>query len=186
MAKKSTTGIDRLIERSPRRNFPAKSARKRNESSFVLSFARLLGKSGETPFDALVREFPLNGYGIADLVTLKFLQDNITSDATPRKAVLQAFEMKMCDWRRAMAQAFRYRYFADRSVVVLPPKEATSARGYLDTFRQLGIGLWSFDRDKAAVVEYYTPPLYPPLNESAKRKAISVLRTELNLSKSSE
>ncbi len=40
---------------------------------------------------------------------------------------LTAVELKLTDWRRAIAQAGRYRLFADRSYIAMPHKRVTSA-----------------------------------------------------------
>ncbi|MGH9429013.1 MAG: hypothetical protein ACRD2L_22240 [Terriglobia bacterium] len=59
--------------------------------------------------------------------------------------MLTAFEMKLIDWRKGLAQAYCYSHFADVAIVVLPPDAAKTAEAELQLFRELSGGLWSFD-----------------------------------------
>lgn len=113
----------------------------------------------------------MNGYGIADLVCVM---------RTPQvKHGLFAFEIKMNDWRKALSQAYRYRYFANRAIVILPFSDAERARPYLSTFKTLGVGLWAFDKNSGHIKRIYTPRYRKPLNPTAKEKALNVLKAKL-------
>ncbi len=183
MKNVSATEFTKFAKHSPRANFPPLTSRKRAEQAFVLSFARAFRARQPNRGSVLVREFPLNGYGIADLVCLTV--EHSGGHAKPRLTI-QAFEMKMRDWRKAVSQAFRYRYFADKSIVVLPPDQAELAIEFIRTFKQLRVGLWSFEKKKSKVVELYTPPYLSPLNHAAKQKALSMLSLPLDLGEPSK
>lgn len=117
------------------------------------------------------RELPLHGYGIADLVCV--LEPAHSSD--PERSSFIAFEVKMKDWRGALAQASRYKYYANASIVVLPSKDAALAKSFLRTFQMLGIGLWTFDKERKEINEVYTPLHREPISASANQKALKVV-----------
>ena len=94
----------------------------------------------------------------------------------PARETLLAFEMKLRDWRKALAQAFRYRYFADAAHVVLPPEVAERARVFLGTFRELEVGLWSFDKTTGRIRRFYTPRRKTPRSGAARQRAVATLR----------
>jgi len=78
--------------------------------------------------------------------------------------------MKLTDWRKGFAQAYRYSYFADLAIVVLPPDSAKAAEVELSLFRKLGVGLWSFEKNERANSQaIHTAPL-EPRNARAKEK----------------
>lgn len=52
-----------------------------------------------------------------------------------------AFEAKLRNWKRALMQAYRYKWFADYSYVVLDESHSKVAIENLDTFKKLNIGL---------------------------------------------
>src|SRR5688572_22636146 len=136
----------------PRKNLRPNVSRKRGEANFVSGFTKayltLIGGAG---FGG--QEFPLAGFGIADFVWLSWQKTPTEGTALSlehlqqlvSKQRLSAFEMKLKDWRRGLIQAFRYRYFADRAILVLPPKAAMVAKENLPLFCRLGVGLWCFD-----------------------------------------
>ena len=96
-------------------------------------------------------------------------------------ATVTAFEMKLSDWRRALRQAYRYSYFSDRTIVVLPAKGGQSAKQALPLFKDLGIGLWVFKRDLGTISKVFTPRAKRPKNPAARERALEVLRRKFNL-----
>lgn len=54
---------------------------------------------------------------------------------------ITAFEFKLTNWRRALYQAQRYRTFAHRVFVVMPPTPVSQSPDVLATFRCFNIGL---------------------------------------------
>jgi len=178
--------------RHPRRNLPAEVARKRGESNFVCAFAKAYIAS-IAPHGIGGSEFPLSGFGIADFVWLAWRHsgggaegsavsiERIKSELARQK--LSAFEMKLADWRKGVSQAYRYSYFADVAIVVLPPEVASVARKELKLFRSLGVGLWSFDKAAGKIIKLFTPQNSCPRNADARAKALASLGRSLQLSK---
>src|SRR5262249_48921817 len=72
--------------------------------------------------------------------------------------ILRAFELKLSDWRKALQQASRYRFFAHVPIAVLPATKSRSALENLGIFRTLGVGLWTFD-PKADIIKAHFSPL---------------------------
>ena len=125
------------------------------------------------------REFALEGYGRADLLFIQTLQE---PQSTPQLSaqfqsdiILTAFELKLTDWRKGLTQASRYRYFSNRSILVTPPKIAKTALSYIQTFKDLQIGLWEFNEDSLALHKHFTPIISKPYNPKANTKALNVL-----------
>src|SRR3990172_7825681 len=93
------------FNKHPRRNLPKHSSNKRTESYFVLAGERtdhqeMLNKISKhcQPFEfKIARELHIPGLGIADIISV-FTKS--------RKTTLHAFEMKIKDWRKALAQAY--------------------------------------------------------------------------------
>ena len=162
--------IPRLLRDSPRRNLPRRIARKRTESNFVLSFSRALTHLFSGKNFHLVRELQINGYGIADLVCVVHYEESLN------RSKLYAFEIKMRDWRQALKQAFRYKYFSNVSIVVLPPRQTEMARRFLPTFKTLGIGVWSYNKEDREITRIYSPRSHRPFNSTAKSKASRLVR----------
>ena len=181
----------RFKQRHPRRNLPATLARKRGESNFVSAFSKAYIAS-IAPGGIGGKEFPLQGFGIADFVWIAWHHcdnpdegsalsiEQIKSLLNRRK--LTAFEMKLSDWRKGLAQAYRYSYFADLAVVVLPPDLAATARANLYLFRESNVGLWSFSPATGAICKLFTPRSLGPRNPRAKDKALELLGRSLKFS----
>ena len=169
-----------------RRNLPGVSSRKRGESNFLGKFERAyLAETllESAPF-ARGREFSLTGYGRADLVWLAWrgqASEDFSAMAVQRRVRLTAIEAKLKDWRKGLAQAARYRYFANRAVLVLPPAAAASALPYLNTFKKLGVGLWGFDMKSGKITRHTTPRETAPLNSQAYARALEMITNGLKL-----
>ncbi len=153
---------------NPRRNLPAAVRTKRGEANFLGAFER--GFTAKREGKGIGgRHFAVSGYGIADFIWAKPTRKR---NAEPE---LLAFEMKLKDWRRALSQAYRYSYFADQSIVVLPPETAQIASTHCERFELLGIGLWQFDADRGRIKPIHTPKPAGPRNREAKAKALALL-----------
>jgi hypothetical protein len=160
------------FNKHPRRNLPKDSSKKRREADFVLAFGRTYERevmdemvTSCNAFD-IAREMHVPGLGIADIVSICI---------SPREKTLQAFEMKIKDWRKALAQSYRYKYFADSVYVVLPPDEADKAKEAISDFRAFNVGLWAFDSKSGIIDRIYNPKKDKPLSETAYTKALSLL-----------
>lgn len=134
-------------------------------------------------------EFSLAGFGVADLVWIGWNRTKESEDFTAlclekklSRRHLHAFEGKLKDWRRALQQAFRYRYFADKAIVVMPAENAGAAVENLEAFRHSCVGLWTFDVATGKIREHYTPTQVRAFSIEARRKAIRSLSSKINLS----
>jgi hypothetical protein len=155
---------------NPRNNLPAHLSSKRGETNFASSFKRTLsGELNET--HAITGQFPLSGYGIADMVVIQM--------GDTCKVV--AFEFKLKDWKRGMIQAYRYSYFANKSILVLPSESIEAAKAKADAFVEMGIGLWEYNQSEKIINEIYTPASDLPKNASAHSRALQLLNGKLNL-----
>ncbi len=161
-----------------RRNLPAKTGRKRGEANFLGAFERcLLAEVFDTGFGG--KNFGLSNYGIADLVWLLPPEEH---SKDRNAASLYAFETKLENWRRAFQQAYRYSYYSDTAIVVLPPEKSRCAIANLDLFQMHGIGLWLFDKKYACIEHIYTPSKSAARNPDARKKAIEAISTRIKLS----
>ena len=105
--------------RHPRRNLPAEVGRKRGESNFVSAFSKAYIAT-IAPRGIGASEFALPGFGIADFIWVAWRHSAASEDGTALSAKkiksrlarqkLTAFEMKLTDWRKGFAQAYRYSY----------------------------------------------------------------------------
>jgi hypothetical protein len=182
VADMSSASVIEFGTYNPRRNLPPAVARKRGESNFVGAFQRdfTAERKGQGVGG---RHFELAGYGIADFVWMDYgRRDRPSADEEP-KPVLMAFEMKLKDWRRALSQAFRYSYFSDQSIVVLPTAVADRAQGHLHVFERLGIGLWSYDPKAENIDMRFTPAATQARNPEAREKALNRISRKIKLRK---
>jgi len=170
---------------NPRRNLPPAVARKRGESNFVAAFQRDFTSEREGS-GVGGRHFDLSGYGIADFVWMDFDQSATRNRGVITEPFLTAFEMKLNDWRRAISQAYRYSYFSDRAIVVLPPDTADRAQGYLHIFQRLCIGLWSYEPKTENIEKRFTPTGTCAKNPAAREKALNRISRKLDLRKTRE
>lgn len=137
------------------------------EAKFGRSLARVLGTQEQVV--AIVREFSVANLGVADML-------RIESGRTVR---LTAFELKISNWRRALAQAYRYSYYADYSIVVMPerPRDLN-----LHEFRSAGVGFWLYDAP-SKVVRCLARPQKAIRNPRARAQAIEWIQAQSKLRK---
>jgi len=165
--------IPRFIKNNPRKNLPNYTSRKLGESNFLLSFARhfLSENNKSRPANVLAfREIPANGYGIVDFLVMSFKKQKQTNKIYYRPHTIYSFEIKLKDWRKALSQAYRYKYFSHYSIVVLPDKRINSSTIPIDTFKSLNIGLWGYDKENKTIIKYFTPKKSKPLHSIASEK----------------
>jgi hypothetical protein len=155
----------------PQNNFESKGKLLvRHEEEFANAFARTyksqFARIHRMPSDALsifVREFPVHGNGIADLVTLSIKINNenssvgIADNLVFKFHTLRSFEIKIENWRAGLMQAHRYRYFSNASILVLPVNKLKSPIENLHLFKKLKVGLWGFDQCTNSIKRIYTP-----------------------------
>ena len=185
---KSVPDVLRLTSRAQntRKNFGNAAARKRGESNFMRDFERAYFENAKIKGIA-AGEFSLAGFGVADLVWIGWTPNPNSGEFTAlslerqmRRRLLHAFEGKLKDWRRALQQAFRYRYFADKAIVVMPWENADAAIANLEAFRNSGVGLWSFDSASGLIREHYTPTRIRAFSSATREKAIRALSSEID------
>jgi hypothetical protein len=188
----SRTGlIPKLRFHEPVRNLPNHAAGRCAEERMVSRFGRayravfpdLHHRTTKTS-TAMARQIPVNGYGIADFVAVSWqpspwrpmvgplAAQDFVCEANP---VIRAFELKLRDWRKALAQANRYRFYAHVAIVVLPPRFCAAALKFLDTFQLLEVGLWSFDSRAGRIIAYSTPRPSQPVDTRNCLKALRLV-----------
>lgn len=74
-----------------------------------------------------------------------------------------AIEAKLKDWKRALKQAYRYRWFAEYSFVVLDSHHSSAALKNLDVFEKYNVGLASISTD-GVLHRHYNPKRMPPFD----------------------
>jgi hypothetical protein len=134
-------------------------------------------------------EFAVSGYGIADFVWLAWRKLPASDDGTGLSLErvrldlglekLTAFEMKLTDWRKGLVQAYRYKYFADLAIVVVPPATSRPAQNSLQVFEHLHVGLWTFDKTTSTIRKIFTPRTRRPKSRAAREKALKLIGSRL-------
>lgn len=74
-----------------------------------------------------------------------------------------AIEAKLKDWKRALKQAYRYRWFAEYSFVVLDTYHANAALKNIDFFVKYNVGLASVSTD-GVLKQYFNPTRQQPFD----------------------
>ena len=72
-----------------------------------------------------------------------------------------AVEFKLRNWRRAIAQAFRYRNVANEAYVILDSACVGPALEHLDVFQRSNVGLLSFGTDGEMRAHFLPTPALP-------------------------
>lgn len=190
MERPAVVEVRKIRFREPERNLPGRRQRSMTaETRFTLQFARAylsqhvaLHHGTDKRDIACVRQVAVNGFGIADLVTVAWKQigDNwqpLGADELIQKIrpTVRAFEVKLNSWRKGMTQAHRYRYFANAAILVLPVGKCELAVTYLDTFRRIRVGLWGFDPSSNRIVAHYTPRPCTPLEPRYQTQAVELV-----------
>jgi len=130
------------------------------------------------------REFALDGFGRADVLFMAWKLDPADEDFIAialKNLKLTAVEAKLKDWRKGLMQASRYRFFANRAILVLPSETTAVAVKFLDTFKALNVGLWEFDASINRLRKHFTPRAGRPLNSLARERAIRLILQRLKL-----
>nr|WP_320060044.1 hypothetical protein [uncultured Bacteroides sp.] len=74
-----------------------------------------------------------------------------------------AFEAKLRNWKKALMQAYRYKWFADYSYVILDEAHSKVAIENLPLFEKLNVGLLTISID-GVVKKYHHPKKQKPLD----------------------
>lgn len=176
----------------PRKNLPGKlSVSENGESRFAIRFSRaylnhfktLHHNSCKTSM-ACAREVQINGFGIADFVAVAWdatrLKKPISKLDSERfitsvRPTMRAFEFKLSNWRRALMQASRYKFFSNVSIVVLPIEKCGSPLKYLNTFKKVRVGLWGFDNNSNRIISFFTPKPNKPIDSKHQIVALKLV-----------
>jgi len=174
-----------------RRNFGSESSRKRGESNFLRAFERAY--FAQVGGGIVANEFAQPQLGVADLVWIAWSKGDHSEDFTAvslekilKRRTLISFEAKLKNWQQALQQAYRYRYFSDKAIVVMPYENATPALKHLEVFEELKVGFWTFDRSTNRIKKHYTPTRVRALSKNSRQKAIAKISAQINLSKLGE
>ena len=186
MATVSLNRIAKLRFREPVRNLPNYYTSDGIERKFTYQFAKAyvsqfqkLHRTSDKNQIAVAREIPANGYGIADLVTVSWKSRKSIKTVSAqefiakRRPTTRAFEVKIYDWRKALMQANRYRFFSHTPIVVMPTSNVKQALNFLQTFRLLAVGLWSFDIETTQIIRHFTPRPSRPIDFTQHLKVLS-------------
>ncbi len=161
----------------PRHNLPTKFTAQNSEDRFVDAFRKVY-LARQKKRGIYCKEFAVEGFGIADLIYARL------KPVTPKKSTeivdITAFEMKLKKFKKAISQAYRYSYFADRAIVVVPPAQAPDNKETLETLKNLGIGIWIFDKNSGRIRKLITPIRTKARLQSARRKACAIIEAHLN------
>jgi hypothetical protein len=187
-----TTQLLKFKTRDPRRNLPPELGRKRAEANFVIKFMEAYLKQTRGGLGG--KDFALSGFGIADFVWIAWREavggiegSALTLERLKARIVkhkLTAFEMKLTDWRKGLSQAYRYGFFSDRAILVLPPNTAATAAKSNSLFQQLGVGLWSFDSESGKIRKLVAAKSSVARDAVARAKAVDLICRRFNFGKS--
>ncbi|MCF6314109.1 MAG: hypothetical protein L3J39_16800 [Verrucomicrobiales bacterium] len=171
-----------------RRNFGPEVGRKRGESNFLRAFERAYFT--QVGGGIAANEFAQPQLGVADLVWIAWNHQHGDEEFTAlsiekilQRRTLIAFEAKLKNWQQALQQAYRYRYFSDKAIVLMPHENANSAISNLAIFEEHRVGLWSFEKSTQRIRKYYTPTRVKALSPAARQKAIAQISAQVDLSK---
>jgi len=154
---------------NPQKNLSGEKRMQNPEAIFAEKFARSYSDrflhihSGTRKDNTLfIREVPVSGNGIADLVVFSWdrslaRQASTSLNLEELDPTVRAFELKLSNWRKGIMQAHRYKYFSHASILVLPKNRVKSVQSELDLFRKLGVGLWGFAPETGSITCFYTP-----------------------------
>jgi len=161
-----------------RRNLPGDTGRKRGESNFLGAFTRQLLNVQTTPC-VFGRNFSMPDCGVADLVLFMCNGTDDSCLAKPDMISIVAYEAKLTNWRRALQQAYRYRYYADQVFVVLPQERHAPALMNRKCFQQFGIGLCAYDASDKSIAVLCNPNFKGALNPKKREKALHRFATRV-------
>lgn len=74
-----------------------------------------------------------------------------------------AIEAKLRSWKQALKQAYRYKWFSERSFVFLPEEAIEPAKKNLELFYEFGVGLASVNK-KRGITVLYNPKTVTPIS----------------------
>ncbi|HEY4515592.1 MAG TPA: hypothetical protein VJH67_00155 [Candidatus Paceibacterota bacterium] len=143
---------------------------------FDISLLNLIGKEKKVSFDDIVyitkspekkirsalsslmeEEFII--YRKGHYISHKKYQDILTDSV--------AIEAKLHNWKQALKQAYRYKWFSNKSFVFLPYENIKIPSENIEIFKKYNVGLASVSRDRGIEV-IYTPVETAPVSENMR------------------
>ncbi len=79
---------------------------------------------------------------------------------------LEVFELKLADWKKALAQSLRYRRLARRVTVVMPPGPDLHAKRITDFYARYGVGLAQFNPESSHFTYIMRPRVIGPTSRA--------------------
>jgi len=171
---------------NPLKNLSGGIDRKNPEGEFAIQFTKAYGDrflqihSGTSKKNTVfMREVPISGNGIADLLVFSWTHDLNSKDCADLELeqlnpTIRAFEFKLSNWRKGMMQAHRYKYFSHATILVLPTHKLNAVESHLDIFQKLRVGLWGFDPERGSITCAYTPRPKNQLISKHSKKAMQL------------
>lgn len=100
---------------------------------------------------------------LIDLNYVKKEDDLLIAERTYRKAVKQsiAIEVKLKNWKRALKQAYRYKWFSEKSFVCLPHSNIKPAIKNIHSFQKINVGLIELSPEGGMNILYDPGPNHP-------------------------
>ncbi len=93
-----------------------------------------------------------------------------------------AIEAKIKNWKQALIQAYRYKWFAEFAYVVLDAYYVNPAIQNIETFRKYNVGLASLSRD-GDLIRYYNPNKNKPIDSNMQILLYEFARKNYTLAK---
>lgn len=132
----------------------------------------LIRKSGEISFDKIMDTTRSSKKEISKsldklifnkYVTIKGDNFSINKNYELPFDVNYAVEAKLKNWKQALKQAYRYKWFADYSYVVLDAHYTNAAITNLDSFKKYNVGLASISTN-GELIRHFTPKRQKPFD----------------------
>lgn len=78
-----------------------------------------------------------------------------------------AIEAKLKNWRRALKQAYRYKWFSNKSFVFLPKENISVPKANISLFKKYNVGLAGVSKNQGIEV-FYSPKKERPISSSMR------------------
>ena len=131
------------------------------ESSTTVSLDRIkeITKANNTKIKKSLEKLMIESYVNEQdaLFTVKRSYQSITNKSV-------AIEAKLKDWKRALNQAFRYKWFASKSFVVLDSKFINPALVNISKFQKFNVGLAELNK-KGELTIHFKPKAEKPIDD---------------------
>jgi hypothetical protein len=131
------------------------------ESNEQVSFQKIkeITKATENQIKKSLKKLLLDSY-IKEQDTFFNIRDSYKSITSKTIAI----EAKIKNWKRALNQAFRYKWFASQSYVVLDSKYANSAISNIAEFKKINVGLAEINI-KGELTIHHKPKSEKPIDD---------------------